>query len=515
MDVYSPEQAEIQRWRKKALRYSYLHKQYTRAWRKLSKRIEELAQDNIQKEREIERLLEALRAILPQLCSHTEENSRDDVEDKLKEILDNRLFCAIGIPHRLPECKQHDSTQTTVEEQNSPSKTQTQTRASPSDNTYRKRNNKRPSPSNRTQGEANTSAQLNREEQQSSDSAGRRTTPLKLAKVEADDEDDAIVITESQTSNEENTDDDNGPVSANVLPERRDTLTTDGSEAGEEMQSQHSEDCANPGRNFRKQYEEHRELVSSGSSTQTGNGAYQPSSEATQKTHRPGRGSTGTIPTRSHTAEGSTQSPSYHWGTHSSTEYRKTSAEAIVVDHSEPCAGPDRKVPPHLKQTATSSLRARLGKAKNAAPTTTFPTTVTAAVSESITRTTMPQPSQNSISENEESIRLMAELGNCDFEQDDASVTVPTRDDTEATSSSKPRGEPSHRYTEVVRNRDEREAMRGFNCDQCRQFYANLGSKELEEAAVQCSSRHRHHHTPPSTPDGYWENLWIGSPSQR
>eukprot|EP01138_Halocafeteria_seosinensis_P014236 gb/GECG01014535.1/.p1 GENE.gb/GECG01014535.1/~~gb/GECG01014535.1/.p1 ORF type:complete len:124 (+),score=6.72 gb/GECG01014535.1/:1-372(+) len=92
---------------------------------------------------------------------------------------------------------------------------------------------------------------------------------------------------------------------------------------------------------------------------------------------------------------------------------------------------------------------------------------------------------------------------------------VPTRDDTEATSSSKPRGEPSHRYTEVVRNRDEREAMRGFNCDQCRQFYANLGSKELEEAAVQCSSRHRHHHTPPSTPDGYWENLWIGSPSQR
>ena len=36
-----PLQTELNRWRRKALKYRSLHKQYTRAWRVLSKRIQQ------------------------------------------------------------------------------------------------------------------------------------------------------------------------------------------------------------------------------------------------------------------------------------------------------------------------------------------------------------------------------------------------------------------------------------------------------------------------------------------
>eukprot|EP00011_Vannellida_sp_DIVA3-517-6-12_P001712 CAMPEP_0114612438 /NCGR_PEP_ID=MMETSP0168-20121206/4623_1 /TAXON_ID=95228 ORGANISM="Vannella sp., Strain DIVA3 517/6/12" /NCGR_SAMPLE_ID=MMETSP0168 /ASSEMBLY_ACC=CAM_ASM_000044 /LENGTH=305 /DNA_ID=CAMNT_0001823425 /DNA_START=62 /DNA_END=976 /DNA_ORIENTATION=- len=60
-------------------------------------------------------------------------------------------------------------------------------------------------------------------------------------------------------------------------------------------------------------------------------------------------------------------------------------------------------------------------------------------------------------------------------------------------------------YNEVVRDKEKRTNMTGHNCHMCQKFYDALECGEAEKAKLlQMCSRHRHHHTPPSTPDGYW-----------
>ena len=67
---------------------------------------------------------------------------------------------------------------------------------------------------------------------------------------------------------------------------------------------------------------------------------------------------------------------------------------------------------------------------------------------------------------------------------------------------------------EVVRGKDARKALRGFDCEHCRQFYEGFVKQYGEERAAQMKqecSRHRSRFTPPKTPEGYWD-LSMQSP---
>ncbi len=52
---------------------------------------------------------------------------------------------------------------------------------------------------------------------------------------------------------------------------------------------------------------------------------------------------------------------------------------------------------------------------------------------------------------------------------------------------------------EVVRGKRDREAMQGYRCDQCKEFYDALGVLPHK------CSKHKLHRPPPDTPDGFWE----------
>jgi hypothetical protein len=74
--------------------------------------------------------------------------------------------------------------------------------------------------------------------------------------------------------------------------------------------------------------------------------------------------------------------------------------------------------------------------------------------------------------------------------------------------------EPGYKYKEVVRDRDKRRAMKGFECDQCREFYEALakGGKDFNREEMVCKhSRHRSNHAPDLTPDGFWDLSFADS----
>jgi hypothetical protein len=52
---------------------------------------------------------------------------------------------------------------------------------------------------------------------------------------------------------------------------------------------------------------------------------------------------------------------------------------------------------------------------------------------------------------------------------------------------------------EVVRGKRDREAMQGYQCDQCKELYDALGVLPHK------CSKHKMHRPPPDTPDGFWE----------
>ena len=61
-------------------------------------------------------------------------------------------------------------------------------------------------------------------------------------------------------------------------------------------------------------------------------------------------------------------------------------------------------------------------------------------------------------------------------------------------------------YIEVVRNREERQALMGHDCIECKKYYDALGEIETVDAAAQkhkCS-RHRARFEPYQTPDDFW-----------
>jgi hypothetical protein len=52
----------------------------------------------------------------------------------------------------------------------------------------------------------------------------------------------------------------------------------------------------------------------------------------------------------------------------------------------------------------------------------------------------------------------------------------------------------------------EKETEKGQICEKCKEFYeAVYSNKEEREKVIQLCSRHRHVHSPPRTPPGYWE----------
>eukprot|EP01130_Rhizamoeba_saxonica_P008264 TRINITY_DN3341_c0_g1_i1.p1 TRINITY_DN3341_c0_g1~~TRINITY_DN3341_c0_g1_i1.p1 ORF type:complete len:107 (-),score=34.54 TRINITY_DN3341_c0_g1_i1:249-569(-) len=60
-------------------------------------------------------------------------------------------------------------------------------------------------------------------------------------------------------------------------------------------------------------------------------------------------------------------------------------------------------------------------------------------------------------------------------------------------------------YSKVVRKKDERENLVGFDCEECQKFYDALGGDIDKEVMVQLCSKHRAVKAPPSTPPWYWD----------
>ena len=59
--------------------------------------------------------------------------------------------------------------------------------------------------------------------------------------------------------------------------------------------------------------------------------------------------------------------------------------------------------------------------------------------------------------------------------------------------------------TKPVRKKNERNALKGYECKCCKPFYDALGlSNKEKKKLVQLTSRHRNSHTPPTTPPRYW-----------
>ncbi|KAI9919020.1 hypothetical protein PsorP6_011955 [Peronosclerospora sorghi] len=74
----------------------------------------------------------------------------------------------------------------------------------------------------------------------------------------------------------------------------------------------------------------------------------------------------------------------------------------------------------------------------------------------------------------------------------------------------------SFAYVEVVRNRDERKALPGHDCVQCKKYYNALDENGAADAAAQKGkcSRHRARLEPYETPDDFWRLSFPDSEPQ-
>jgi hypothetical protein len=75
-------------------------------------------------------------------------------------------------------------------------------------------------------------------------------------------------------------------------------------------------------------------------------------------------------------------------------------------------------------------------------------------------------------------------------------------------------GAVPYKYVEPIRKKAERDKLPGHECEHCARFYDAIsgGAPELRRELVTGCSRHKHLHTPPGTPPGYWDMSFPGSP---
>lgn len=84
------------------------------------------------------------------------------------------------------------------------------------------------------------------------------------------------------------------------------------------------------------------------------------------------------------------------------------------------------------------------------------------------------------------------------------------------TSSSASKSKYTPKYIEVVRKKDERAALPGHTCTECKRFYEvyerqGMINDDNREYFMQCCSRHKAKWAPAETPEGFWD-LSINTP---
>ena len=76
---------------------------------------------------------------------------------------------------------------------------------------------------------------------------------------------------------------------------------------------------------------------------------------------------------------------------------------------------------------------------------------------------------------------------------------------TQSTSTKKPKTKSKIKAIKCIRKKNEREILKGYTCPHCKGFYEALGfNKKYTNYLIQLGSRHRHEHTPPSSPKSFW-----------
>jgi len=101
--------------------------------------------------------------------------------------------------------------------------------------------------------------------------------------------------------------------------------------------------------------------------------------------------------------------------------------------------------------------------------------------------------------------------------------TNPLDDGTDHRSIDKNNDEPSYKYHEVIRKKNERRSLQGRDCPSCRAFLDAVckdcdgkdnGIFDRKELVQDCS-RHRTKHEPDQTPSGFWELSFADSIAAR
>lgn len=69
-------------------------------------------------------------------------------------------------------------------------------------------------------------------------------------------------------------------------------------------------------------------------------------------------------------------------------------------------------------------------------------------------------------------------------------------------------GHPTFPHCSVIRRKEDRERLRGHDCEHCGQFYSaitNEGNRSAIRKLVSTCSRHRYLYSPPETPPDFWD----------
>jgi hypothetical protein len=88
-----------------------------------------------------------------------------------------------------------------------------------------------------------------------------------------------------------------------------------------------------------------------------------------------------------------------------------------------------------------------------------------------------------------------------------AAVKLPDLNGMPVVAKKAPTASPAFVFQEVVRKKADRQKMPGHACPECKAFWDTVcdDGTVFERKHFEDCSRHRAHHSPPSTPEGFWE----------